>query len=87
MNLSELISQAIKKYGELNDMTCLSHHHVDLHHSLDYGWGMAKDGEVVLHLNVWDEGILTYVDVYGLGPGGGQGAFYATINIDEYEEA
>lgn len=85
MDLAKLISQAINKHGELNNAGCFFHHHVELHHSLDYGWSVDEDGEIVHHLVVWEDGLLTNVDVYGVGPDGGHGAFYATVNIDNEE--
>lgn len=60
---------------------CLVVQSVELHPSLDYGWGIDENGEVSHHITIENVGLVSYAHVFGVACDGGKGPLYATIAL------
>lgn len=80
--LADLISLAL----EATDMGCMAHDWVEVSTDGQRAWALWMDIEEEERLRCfidihYVDGVFDSIDVYGIGPNGGKGAFYGTLPL------
>lgn len=77
--LSDLISLAL----EATHMGCMVHDYIELSADGRRAWACWADGEhIQCHIDIlYVDGLFESIDVWGVGPDGGKGAFYGTLPL------